>query len=141
MRDASSLWPPPFLHPRQPHKGKGAVPYGTALFHHSLGLIYNGGWLSAESTNPAAMSNATSPRTIYLPSSGGYTSSRIVPEVSSPAYSGVMEPKLISPRSPSTDAGSRSADTVSTKTEASSAGPVTLAEKRTSTSRHVPPHV
>lgn len=80
MRDKSPLWPPPPVVPRQSHKGQRSISREEeALFRHTPKLIYNGRRLLAH----LAKMGSTSPRTIYLPSSGGYTSTRIVPEVSS----------------------------------------------------------
>ena len=75
------------------------------------------------------MSN-TSPRTIYLLSSGGYSNSRIVPEVS--LFLGGNDLLTFFILSLSTDGASHSADTVSMKMEALSVELGTLAEKRTS---------
>lgn len=82
MHDQSpSSWSPRPTVPRQPCKGKGrASCKGGIVCRRSPRFTYNGRW-PAGPTHLTAMNNSTSPRTIYLPSSGGYTSSRIVPEV------------------------------------------------------------
>jgi hypothetical protein len=76
LRDQSmSLWPTT--------QRKGVIQKGIAR-RRSPRFTYNRRSLVG-STHLTAMNNSTSPRTIYLPSSGGYTNSRIVPEVGSSA--------------------------------------------------------